>query len=249
MAKTLLEIVQDILSEMGADPVNNISDTVESEQTANIVRSVFEGMVSNRNWPTHRKLIVLESSNDLSKPTHLKIPFALKELSGFTYDKRRLGDVNARFEAVTYKEPLEFLAYTNLRNSSEDTIKVVYDFEGARLLIRKDMAPMYWTSFDDTHIVCDSYNSEVDDTLQSNKTQCLAYILPQWIHSDTYVPDIPEEAFPALIAEAKSTAFLSVKETANQKAEQVARKQQAWLSRKSWQTHGGIAYPDYGRKR
>jgi hypothetical protein len=71
---------------------------------------------------------------------------------------------------------------------------------------------------------------------------------PTWSHVDNAVPNLPEEAFPALVEEAKSTAFLALKQTANQKAEQKASRQQRWLSRKAWSAHGGIRYDDYGRK-
>jgi hypothetical protein len=110
------------------------------------------------------------------------------------------------------------------------------------------MSPSFWTSFDDDYIVCDSYDAQVDDTLQSSKTQVLAYMEPLWVHNDTAVPDLPSEAFPALLEEAKSTAFLVLKQMANQKAEAKAQRQQRWLSRKAWRTHGGVRYENYGRR-
>ena len=47
MKKTVLEIVQDIMNDMDSDKVNSISDTVESQQIAQTVRTVFESMVTN----------------------------------------------------------------------------------------------------------------------------------------------------------------------------------------------------------
>lgn len=246
MRKTLLEIVQDILNDIGADKVDSISDTVESEQVASVVRSCFENMIANRNWLIHRQFRQLDESGSLDLPNYLKIPANTKELSDFRYDK---GTTTKRFEAVTYKDPVAFLNYVNNRNSSNSNVETVVDPSGAELLILNDVPPTYWTSFDDTYIVTDSYNSDVDDTLKASKTQVLMYILPEWVHEDSAIPALPDEAFPSLIEEAKSTAFLVVKEVVNQKAENNSNKQRMWLSRKQWQLKGGITYPDYGRKR
>lgn len=249
MRKTLLEIVQDILNDMSADSVNSISDTVESEQVAKIVRACFEEMVTNRNWPSHRKLIQLEEGGSLSKPNYLKVPVNLKELSSLKYDKALVTDTNKKMADVKYMLPEDFLKLTETRNSTESNVEIVTDFNGGELLILNDTPPSYWTSFDDTYIVTDSYDSGVDDTLKKSKTQALAYILPTWVHDDTAIPDLPDDAFPALIEEAKSTSFNVVKESVNQKSEQKAQRQQRWLSRKAWRLHGGVEYPDYGRKR
>ncbi|MNE83170.1 hypothetical protein D3C80_1799620 [compost metagenome] len=41
--------------------------------------------------------------------------------------------------------------------------------------------------------------------------------------------------------------MFKLKQMADSKAEQEARRQQTWLSRKAWRVAGGIKYPDYGR--
>ena len=67
--KTLLDITQEILNSMTGDEVNSIFDTAEAEAVARIVVSVFEGLVSNRNWAQHKSLFQLESFNaDLVLP-------------------------------------------------------------------------------------------------------------------------------------------------------------------------------------
>lgn len=248
MRKTLLEIVQYILNEISSDAVNSISDTTESEQVALIVRGCFEEMVTNRNWPSHRKLIQFDESGDLTRPNYLKLPNYLKELSSFKYDKALVTDTSRKFSDVKYITPEEFLALSVVRDSTASNVETISDFNGGEILILNDQPPTYWTSFDDTYLVTDSYDSSVDTTLQKSKSQALAYIIPTWVHDDSAYPDLPDEAFPALIEEAKSTAFISVKEMANQKSEQKAQRQQRWLSRKAWRLHGGIQYPDYGRK-
>lgn len=248
MKKTLLEMTQNILNEMDSDEVNSINDTVESQQVANIIKTCYNEMISNRDWPHLRKLVQLDSLAEMSKPNYLKAPKGLKELIFFKYNVRKLDETRTVLADVEYKQPDSFLRYISTRNSDLPSVDEIQDFSGSKLMIVNDTAPRYWTSFDDTHIITDSYNKHVEDTLQSSKTQCLAYIEPKWVHTDSAIPDLPEEAFAALEEEAKSTAFVVLKQMANQKAEQKASRQNRWLARKAWRVHGGIQYDDYGRK-
>lgn len=246
--KTLLEIVQDILNDLDSDEANSINDTVEAAQVAQIVRSCFDEIISRRNWPHLKTLIQLEAAGSTTYPNYLQLPSGIKELITFKYNVIKDGETKLKYRDVKFKENDEFLEIVNNRNSDLDNIQQVQDFSGIVLLIQNDKAPDFWTTFDDEYIICDSYDSAVDDTLKKNKTQAIAYKEPSWTHDDDFVPDLPEEAFSLLIEEAKSTAFIVLKQMANQKAEQKATRQHRWLSRKSWRAKGGIIYPDYGRK-
>ena len=90
--------------------------------------------------------------------------------------------------------------------------------------------------------------TKLEDSLQKSKTQAIAYIIPSWTHTDSAIPDLPDEAFPALIEESKATAFFTLKQMINDKAEQKSQRQNRWLSRKVWRVNGGINYPNFGRK-
>lgn len=248
MKQTLLEIVQDILNEMDSDEVNSIDDTIEAQQVANVVKGCYRELIASRNWPHLRKLITLDSSLDIAKPTHFRIPEGMKELVFFRYDKHKPDNTRLQMGEVRYLYPDEFLRFTSNRNQNNANVLTVIDFSGANLLIQNDQPPSYWTSFDDDYIVCDSYQNALEDTLRSSKSEVMAYMEPEWDHEDDAVPDLPSEAFPLLVEESKSTAFLVLKQMANQKAEAKAQRQQRWLSRKAWRTHGGVRYENYGRR-
>lgn len=247
MKMTLLEIVQDILNDLDSDNVNSISDTVESEQVAQIVRTCYWEMIGNRNWPHLKKLFQMESSGNIALPNYLRIPENLKQLEFFKYETQKEGERIVQKEIV-FKHPDQFLSIISARDSEDSKITTVIDPSGSKLLINNTVAPTYWTTFDDFYLVTDSYDKSVEDTLQKSKTQCLGYLHPTWVHSDSAIPNLPAEAFPALLAEAKSTASVAVKQMVNQKAEQKASRQQRWLSRKAWRLEGGVRYDDYGRK-
>ena len=247
MKMSLLDIVQDILSEADSDEVNSIDDTTEALQAAQIVKTCYYDLITNNEWPHLKKLIQLDHSVDLNKPNYLKLPEKLRELSDFRYLKKNPNADIYTYQSVHYKYPDEFLTIVNNRPLDANVIEVV-DFGGVKLRVYDNADPMYWTSFDDVYIVTDSYNSTVDDTLKKEKTQCLASIIPDWQRADDFIPDLPAEAFPRLLEEAKSTFFVSLKQMVNQKSEQKAARSARTMSRKNWRAHGGVRYADFGRK-
>lgn len=244
MKKTLLQIVQSIANDLDSDFVNSIDDTVEAQQIASIVRDCYEELIANRNWPHLKKLKQFDAVG-VSKPVYMKIPEGMKELISFKYN---IGEDTLQYRDIKYILPEEFLKKIDFRNSGLAQIERVEDFSGVELLIYNNKAPEYYTSFDDVYIVCDSYNKNIENSLQKSKTQISCYIFPYWEHVDSYIPDLPEEAFPLLIEEAKSTAFLALKQMPNQKSEQKAARQNRWLSRKAWNVAGGVVFANYGRK-
>lgn len=249
MKYTLLEIVQEILSDMDSDEVNSIDDTVESQQVASIVRSAYMAIMSNRNWAHSRKLVNLVNSTTTAQPTHMYLESPIKEMVYVNYNCVKPDQPNRRiYQTMKWLEPDAFLRRQNALNSDLANVDVIQDPTGIELLIRNDKNPEYFTSFDDNVLVFDSYLASVENTIQSSKVQACAYVMPTWTHLDDAVPDLPDEAFTLLIEEAKSRAMLRLKQVADQKSEQEARRQNQWLSRKQWRVNGGVKYPDYGRR-
>lgn len=248
MKMTLLELVQTILSDMGGDEVNSIDDTVESAQVASIVRNTYNSMVTTRMWPHMRKLIKLIPYGDSEKPTHMKMPERLCELISIKYESSRDGSPRKDYRDVKYLDPEDFLRYIYSRNTSDENTISVFDPSGAELFILTNCSPTYVTSFDDVTMVFDSYDSVLDDSLQASKIQCFAYMLPEWNHTDKFVPDLPAEAFQSLLQSSKNYAFSTLSQRFDSPSATEARRQSTWLSRKAWRAAGGIKYPNYGRR-
>lgn len=247
MKRTLLEITQEILNDMDSDEVNSIDDTTESVQVADIIRSTYASMLSNRDWPHTRIPIKFVASATADRPTHLKLPDNVKSLEIFNYNKVRAGETRKRYETVKYLTPDAFLRRQNQFDNDANTSDVILDETGVELIIQNNRAPEYFTSFDDTTIVCDAYDSTVESTLQNSKVQAVAYTIPAWVHEDSAIPNLPLEAFSLLIEESKSKASFKLRQVNDVKAEQEAGRQNRWLSRKARNIAGGIQYPNYGR--
>ncbi len=249
MKMTLLEIVQSILSDMGGDEVNSIDDTFESSQVAEIIRTTYLAMMSNRNWPHLKRMIKLTASGDTSLPTHMTLQEGVKELVSVKYDCARPTDTKKIYREIRYVTPEDFLRMTYQRDSSDANTVVVIDPSGSELFIRNDTAPTYATSFDDEVMVFDAYEVSLDSTLQESKVQTTAYVMPEWDHVDDHIPDLPSMAFSALLESAKSVCFLRVAQRGDQASSMEAKRQQTWLARKARRVGGGIQYPNYGRGR
>jgi len=216
---------------------------------AQIVKDTYYEIITEGEWPHLKTLMQLSASGDASKPTHMGIPENVQQIETIRYNKKSATATNDDYSEIGYLAPDDFLDHVMKRLSSSTTIETISDYSGVVLLIENDKAPTYWTSFDNENIVFDSYDSAVDTTLQASKSQCIAYREPVFTVSDTFVPDLPSIAFPYLLSEAKSAAFLALKNTANQKEEQRASRQRRRMSQERWRVGGGITFPDYGRKR
>ncbi len=244
---SVLEMVQDILSDMNSDPVNSINDTLESGQVARILRSTFYNIQNDRVWPHLAKLIQLESVADPARPTHMRMSEDVQDIEWVKYNVSDDPDNPLQFREMKYMLPKEFTQYVMTRNATSSNVQTVIDYHGSPLLVLDDRMPTYFTTFDDKFLVFDSYDKDVDSVLQASKTQVYAHGEPEFLLQDDFVPDIPSKVFPYLLAEAKSTASLKVKEQFSQKDEQNSARQKGWLSRKKHRAEGGIRYPNYGR--
>ena len=249
MAKmTLLEMVQDIMSDMDSDEVNSINDTVESLQVAQIVKTTYYNIIDGKDLPFLYELFQLNTNGTAARPTHMQLPEDIIDLKTIKYNTRKSTDTKDKYTVVQYKTPEDFLYIVDQRDSSASNVTVVTDASGVSLNIINDKGPQYFTSFDDETLVFDSYDSVVDSTLVNSKTQCHGKRSVAFSLTDTFTPDLPVQMFTYLLAEAKSTAFLTLKQMANQKAEQVSVTQKRRMSQEAWKLKNGITYPNYGRK-
>ena len=242
--KSLLEIVQSILSDMDSEDVNSIADTLEAQQVAKVVEDTFYNIVATRSIPEHASLIKLTAISDSEYPTHFTYPDNVKVISGLWYDKS--SDSSKAYEEIHWVEPKVFLKRTDGR--SDNYVSVLDRSAGTTLRIGTSQMPSIWTTFDDEHLVMDSYDRTVDTTLQNSKTRAMGITIPVFAQVDTYVPDIDETSFPYLIAEAKSTCFSLFKGGPDPKIDQAARRQKVYVQNDMHKNKRENKRPHYGRR-
>lgn len=233
---------------MESDEVNSINDTIESLQIAQMVKTTYYNIIDGRDWPWLKEMFQLTGLGLTTKPSHMQIPETIIDVLWIRYNSRTVTDTKDNYKKIQYKTPEEFIAITDARNSSLANIDTITDYGGTPLFIVNDAAPTYYTSFDENYVVFDSYDSDVDTSLQSSKVKCYGKRNPTFTLSDSFTPDLPVQMFSYLLNEAKSTAFLTAKQTVNQKAEQHSVTQRRRMSQEAWKVSNGITLPDYGRK-
>lgn len=208
MDRSLLELTQSILSDMESEEVNSLGDTVEAQQVAGIIKSVYFEIIVPRYIPEHHQLVTLTALADSTKPTHFTFSGgdnkSVSQVRLIKYDKDTTGTLPS-FQRVYYKDPVDFL--DNSVYNTSGVLAVEDPNSGTPLYIRTDRMPSYYTTFDDEFIVMDSYDSSVEATLQESKTQAMARVLPVWTTSDDFVPDLDDEFRPYLLAEARDRCF------------------------------------------
>lgn len=249
--RTLLDLVQGILTETNGDQVNSISDTLEATDVANVVRQKYFDIIDEMDLPVNFQLISLEGLGDVTKPTHVRIPENVGQIQWIKYDTRTSNLLQKHYIDLTYRTPQEFVTLVNGRSSIDTTnYQIVQQDSNIPLIIGKLLGPTYWTSFDDEFIVLDSYNNAVDDTIQSSKNICYASTRPVFTLVDSFVADLPENLFGLLYAQSKATCFADFKETLNPKAERDESRLRVRSQRNKWRqsrmTHVGA---NYGRTR
>lgn len=247
--KTLLQIVQRVLSSMDSDDVNSISDTEEAAQVALIAEEVFEDWSTRSDWPHKKDLFSLNSLSDTDRPTHLGIPDDLMNVEFLKYNVTTSTDTKTIWRELKYLEPHAFLDMSLSLPSSETEVESSLTNNGAAILIYNDRMPQYYTSFDEDTIICDAYDSTEENTLQGNKTHVFGAKLTSFTQSDSFVPDVPTELFPGYIAEVKARSHIYYKQQQSPKDEMASRRAINKMQRLGSKTDDNRKNPNYGRRR
>lgn len=248
-ARNVLELVQDILTEMGSDEVNSISDTIEATSVANIMRQVYYEIVDEMSLPSTQTLQSLTGLGDTSRPNVMQIPDDASNIKFIKYDVRLNSTDNYNYRDIVYKCPDEFIRFVN-GNPSTDTVnyQVVLWTPNVPLVIHKLKGPTYWTSFDDNYVVFDSYDSNVDSTLQSSKSIIISETRPDFFVEDTFIPALPENLENVLYIQTLNRCFADLKATLNAKGEREESRRRVRAMRNKNRHNSHTDRVNYGRK-
>jgi hypothetical protein len=252
---TLLDYTQTILSSMDSDEVNSYDDTVESLQVANIVKTVYNDIQARIDMPEHYTLFELNASGDATQPTLMQRPDDVVSIEWIEYDKMLSDQTNPLYSRVNFLQLDEFLRRMDPMDVDADefgSFELPIASDTILFKYRNDVAPSFYTTFDDNYIIFDSYDSTVDTTLQKDKTRCYGRKDQSFSMENTFVPFLDKDLSTLLLNEAKVLAFAELKQMGHDVARQWANR--GWV--KSQKSKRGIdnrqnelnRIPDYGRK-
>jgi len=231
MAKlTLLDMVQEILSSLNGDEVNSYSDTAESNQIAQILKRKYYDIQTRGDVPEHKQLIQLTASGDTDKPVQMTIPSGVSNIYWIKYFDNNTDDsVSVPLYKYVTMLPLEqFLDYVNNFNTDEDNVESMTFTQGGfdyTFYYMTDRQPSCCTCISNQWVIFDSFDSEVDTTLQGSKTEVFAKKVPTFTMADSFVPELPDNEFSLLMNEAKALAFYELKQMPHPLADREIKRQ------------------------
>lgn len=229
MKLTLLDLTQNILSSMDSDEVNSISDTTESRQVAEIIKTAYFNIISRANLPEHFVTFGLEASTDDQYPVTMFRPENISRIEWLKYNISDIPtEINYAYVTIT---PLDqFLDMVNQLDEYETYVDS-FELDGRTFKYRTDKAPTYCTIYKDYQLIFDSFDVSIDTTLQESKTLAYGLSIPTFQMEDNFIPDLDDTQFPLLLNEAKSLAFLELKQMNHEAAILESRRQWRTLQR------------------
>ncbi|MBL4795793.1 MAG: hypothetical protein JKY50_00105 [Oleispira sp.] len=244
MKLTLLEMTQKVLTVMDSEDINSLSDSVEAIQVANIIEDVYFGIIAARLVPEHKELLKLVALSDSNFPTHFEYGDRVKEVTSVYYNMSEVSG-ETEWREICWTEPEEFLRKTD--GVTATSVLVADKNASTMLTIGTDQYPLFYTSFDEEHIVMNSYKSTIDSTLQESKSRAYGTKYPTFSITDAFVPDLPALMFPYFLAESKSMCLSILKNEQNPKVEQQARRLKNWIQNDLYKTKKDGRPAGYGR--
>jgi len=248
MAKTVLEYVQACLSVMNSDEVDAINETTESEQVAQLLKEVYYEVINREDWPWLRGPITLTGLANTAKPTSFTIPPTVKYIEEVSYNVSESSGYIRK--DLVWVEPDEFLRRFS-GGEGVSTKQLVTLGSQVLFYVSNDRWPEYWTSFDDSEIVCDAFNTDFQSTLTAAKVSAYGITIPAFQVSDQFTPDGPSHIEPLLQAELTREAFQYFKQTESVPDERKARRQLARARREAERTNrdaDNFYANNYGRR-
>ena len=253
MAKdTLLDLVQDILSDADGDEVNSITDTIESSQCARVIQNEFKNITDEFDVKTQETLKQLTATSS-STPIRMIRPEGFHSIEHIWYDKRANVNDDPDFIEVLYRDYESFLrASFSLNVSDSDVSSMSLGDSGHTFNYRTDRAPTYFTileGYDD--IIFDSYDVSIDTNLQASKVLARGVQRPTLALTNAAIPDLPQNLMQLLKNRAKSYYFDIYKDGApnavqrRERYSEVRSQRKKYITKKLQQQHTG---PNYGRK-
>lgn len=273
MKLTNLQMTQSILSSLGSEEVNSVSDTPESLQVLEIIRQSYFNIIDKLDLPETWQLVQLQPSLDADIPVLMHVPSTVAKIEWIKYFNTNIlsdsngydHDINVDiipsdpetfppvpgYEYVTILPIRQFIDMTNGFNPSESDVFSFNLNNKYTFYYKNDKQPQYCTILSNNYVIFDGYDSTQDTTLQSSKSMAFGEIKPTWENTDEFVPLLNDEQFPLLLNEAKSLAFLELKQSAHPLAEREIKRGRSAVQRDK-AVHESPSYfdalPDFGRR-
>lgn len=257
-SRTLLEMTQEILLSMQSDEVTSITDTAESTAVANCIRRTYWDLFGLQDLPEHYTAFKLTATSSAT-PVLMTVPTNAFKVDWVKYNRETVDQTDDTFQKLTFLSWEEALDRSHkLVPSASNVASFSYSYNplGSDTIgwyYQNDIAPTWYTSPDDYNLLFNSVDTGLETFLTASRTVAYGIIDPTFTFTDTFTPDLDVRQYSLLLNEAKSQAFVELKQTANAKADNRARrlmiKTQSEKARKRVPNATPLSrLPGYGRK-
>lgn len=249
--RTLLDIVQGILSRTDGDEINSIAETVESMKVANLVKDVYYELLAYLKPAKQNQLTQLLATS-AATPTVMTIP---ENVTNIIWIKYNIADDIAdplEYREMLYRDPFYFVQTQAMLDEDQSNVVRYTDPTGnlVPVLCTNDEQPSSYTIVNNKHVVFNSFDSNVDGFLQQSKSLIFAKTMPTWSMTDGFIPELEEQYRALFYEECVSAASYDLYKEVNQKAEQKARRQLNQIQNNRFQSEAQNRdnYQGYGRR-
>ncbi len=206
--KTVLEYTQACLSTMDSDNVDDIADTVEAGQVANLLKDTYYELINRQEWEFLNGPISLVAAVDVADRTRFTVANTLRHLKALWYNVSNSGGTERR--KLHYLEPVDFL--DRFSGAEGDNKQLVSLGSQLQFYVYTDRMPYFYTTFDDQSVHCEAVDLTIESTLQTQKVSAYGVAIPAFQVTNVFVPTLPEHMIPLLQASLNSAAHLYFKQ-------------------------------------
>lgn len=248
--KTLLQVVKEVAENVNSDEVTSLTNaSIEVDDIRKICLRTLEDLILRNDWE-----FLMDKPRQLSAGTNvieMAIPTDVKKVQTVKY-RHRVGGVQSGFTTLIYMHPDDFLHRLQNVNPAESGYDTVTLASGVELYPRNDKHPRYWTSFDETNIVFDSYDKAENATgINAADSTILATVYMDFTGSDveTWIAPMPELLFTLWVQEASADASVKLRQAEDPREERKSRRSYIQGIRKEPVTNkdAGSKEVNYGR--
>lgn len=246
MAKrTILKLVQDLGEGINTDEIDSLAETEEVVRIVNILKQSVQEILDRKTWEFMKdKVRQLDDRVDATQLNTLLIPDDVVLIKCLRYK-----DDNGKFYDVQYLQACDFIEKLQARTSTQADIDIITNSDGVELLVKNDIVPQYWTSFDEETITFDAYNLATGSGNLIADSVIIADVMPVTDFTDpTAVLNMPERMETLVFNEALVTCNYRIRQTRDPRADRVARRQGISLRENEHKTNKDKKVRRYGRQ-
>lgn len=229
---TLLDMTQDIMERVGADSVNSISDTPESLRFAGVIKDSYNHILAINDLREAHTLLDITASGDTNLPVLMYKPDDVVEIDWMKYNKIEDGETEDKWEYLTFlpldefMEKSHFYAQLDDENTNVQTMTISDTHIASNTIYYlDDEGPSYFTIVDNRFILFNAFDSAVDSTIQNSKLLAMGKKTYTFSMTDAFdFTPLDSLQIDYLYNEAKTQAFLEIKQLENKQAQARAKR-------------------------